>query len=288
MKRKFGSCLWIKERPQETADFYLSVFEDAHQEKVSYFVDDLHGVKGDILTITLRLAGREFVLLHGGPEFAPTPAISYVVTCPTKEQLFQVWKQLSEDGEVLMDLMELPDVGWFGWTNDRYGFSWQLKVAEGPQSITPSLLFANDLYGKGAEAIEYWISSFGQGELLFKLPDEAGHIQLAEFQLFAQPFYLMESAIPHDFTFSLANSFNVYCQDQQEIDRLWSTITDEGEEYPCGWMVDKYGVAWQTVTEGMDRLFDYRNGEKAYQATMAMYEMKKIDIDELRRIYEQA
>ncbi|WP_426081963.1 VOC family protein [Enterococcus sp. LJL51] len=288
MTHKFGSCLWLKEKPQETADFYLSVFEDARQTNISYFVDDLHGSKGDILTITLELGGHEFFLLNGGPDFTPTPAVSYVVTVATEAGLRKLWAQLSAEGDVLMELSELPGIGLFGWTNDRYGFSWQLKLAKGKQTITPALLFANELYGRADEAMTYWFDAFGQGEVLSRVPDSNGNIQIAEFQLYDQHFYSMDSEVSHNFGFSMANSFFVYCENQKEIDRLWQRIALDGAEYPCGWMQDKFGVAWQTVTEDMNQLFDAADFEKAYQTTMAMYEMKKIDIELLRKIHREA
>lgn len=287
-KHKFASCLWIEEKPQEVADFYLNAFEETKQGPVNYFVDDLHGTKGDILTISLDLSGQAFILLNGGPEFTPTPAISHVVTCSTKEQLVALWAKLRINGTILMELGEMPGLGLFGWLNDRYGFSWQLKLAEGKQTITPCFLFTNALNGKAEEAIDYWIASFGEGAIDLKLHDEEGEIRLASFHLFDQHFYIMDSAAAHDFGFSLATSFYIYCAGQEEINRLWDQITAEGEEYPCGWMLDKYGVAWQTVTEDMDQLFDYRTPEKAYKTVMALYEMKRIDIEMLRRIFDEA
>ncbi|MCB5952486.1 VOC family protein [Enterococcus sp. BWT-B8] len=98
--------------------------------------------------------------------------------------------------------------------------------------IIPSFFFVNDLYGKSREAMNDWIETFGNGEIIFDLPDEEGKMQLAKFNLFDQIFYIMDSTIPHNFTFSLGNSFYVYCKDQDEIGRLWNRIISEGEEYP--------------------------------------------------------
>lgn len=287
MSHKFVSCFWLNGNVKEATEFYLAAFDQTSQGKTDYFVDDLHGEIGDILTVSLTLANHKFVLLNGGPEFKPTPAISYMVTCSTEADLKELWNKLSENGTILMDIQELPGVGLFGWVNDPFGFSWQLQVQEGPQTITPCFLFANNNYGKGKEAIDFWLATFKQGQELFREPDEQGNIKIASFQLYDQTFYLMESDIPHAFSFSLANSFCIYCENQAEIDSLWDTVTKEGEEYPCGWMVDKFGVAWQTVTEELDEWLSSDKGNKAKQTMLALYEMKKIDLATLKKVYEE-
>lgn len=290
MNNKFASCLWMRDHVQEAAEFYQAIFERSKQRNTLYYVDSLHGKAGDILTISLELAGTEFILLNGGPEFSPTPAVSYLVTCSSENQLRTLWSQLSQDGEILMALEEFPEVGLFGWTNDRYGFSWQLRLgAEELQTITPCLLFANELDGKAAEAVDSWIAAFGSnGQLLFHSDDTRGHWQIAEFTLADQHFYIMESDIPHDFGFSMANSFYVYCEDQAEIDAYWAALTKHGQEFPCGWAMDAYGISWQIATRDMDQLFDAKEFNKAYQTTQAMYDMKKIDINELRKVHAAA
>lgn len=130
MEQQFGCCLWFNGHLSEAADFYSSTFEDSRIVNQTHFITDEHGEIGDLLTITLELAGCEFLLLNGGDDFSPSPAISYVVNCENEEQLLNVWKQLNHDGETLMPLTDYPELGKFGWTNDRYGFSWQVRLGE--------------------------------------------------------------------------------------------------------------------------------------------------------------
>jgi predicted 3-demethylubiquinone-9 3-methyltransferase (glyoxalase superfamily) len=91
---------------------------------------------------------------------------------------------------------------------------------------------------------------------------------------------------PH-FTFNEAISFQVSCETQDEVDYLWSTLSQGGEEGPCGWLKDKYGVSWQIVPTALAELIGDPDPEKAQQAMKAMLGMGKIDIEALRRAVNQ-
>jgi predicted 3-demethylubiquinone-9 3-methyltransferase (glyoxalase superfamily) len=93
-----------------------------------------------------------------------------------------------------------------------------------------------------------------------------------------------------DFKFSEAISLLVECDDQQEIDRLWTTLTaDGGEESMCGWLKDKYGLSWQIVPSNWDTRFQEAPGNEGKMKAMldAMYQMKKLDIQTLEAAYNQ-
>lgn len=289
MANKFAFCLWNNGKTQEMADFYLDIFEQAQQTQISHVLSDLHGTPGDILTITLELAGSEFLLLNGGSEFTPTPAVSYIIQCPDETQTREVWHKLSTNGEQLMPLENTEELGLFGWTNDQFGISWQVvyKPELSEQSILPCLLFANELAGKVEYAVDTWIQIFTHGEVLQKEVHEDGSLNMLLFKLYDQEFLIIDSKIPHEFSFSLANSFYVYCEGQPEIDRLFYALEKKGTPLPCGWITDEFGVAWQLVTRTIDQLFDDRHPEKSYQATLALFEMTKIDIGKLQRVYDQ-
>lgn len=287
MMHEFGCCLWVDGRTQEIADYYLDIFEASWQNRVDYVVDDTHQKIGDILTIELELAGCEFLLLNGGPEFKPTPAVSYVVYCESGEQLVQVWRKLSTGGKILQPLAEDAVFGYTGKTIDPYGFSWQVCLADRPQRIVPHLLFAGTLYGKAKEAIALWTDAFG-GALQFSIPDKKGKLQLAGFTLRDQEFLISEQPDSLPFSFSMANSFYLYCKDQADIDQVWAAITADGTEYDCGWMNDRYDLSWQTTTRDLADLFAGPDLEQARQVTLALYEMKRLDIEKLRQVYDAA
>src|SRR5829696_3383925 len=79
-----------------------------------------------------------------------------------------------------------------------------------------------------------------------------------------------------------AVSFQINCDDQQAIDYYWEKLTDGGEEGPCGWCKDKYGLSWQVTPAGMDELFSDDDKSRAERAMRAMFEMKKLDIAALK------
>ena len=88
------------------------------------------------------------------------------------------------------------------------------------------------------------------------------------------------------FTFSEAVSFLITCADQAEIDYYWERLTDGGEEGPCGWCKDRFGLSWQVVPEGMDELFSDPDPSRAERAMRAMFEMRKLDVAALRAAAE--
>ena len=85
------------------------------------------------------------------------------------------------------------------------------------------------------------------------------------------------------FEFSEAISFQVSCKDQDEVDKYWNELSEGGEEGPCGWLKDKFGLSWQIVPTALPELLSNPDKEKAQRVMAAMLEMKKIEIDELER-----
>jgi predicted 3-demethylubiquinone-9 3-methyltransferase (glyoxalase superfamily) len=85
-----------------------------------------------------------------------------------------------------------------------------------------------------------------------------------------------------DFSFTPAISFYVRCEDQDEIDRLWDALTDGGEEQPCGWLVDRFGLSWQIVPAELDQLIGGGDAERSRRVLEALWKMQKIEIQPLR------
>jgi predicted 3-demethylubiquinone-9 3-methyltransferase (glyoxalase superfamily) len=78
----------------------------------------------------------------------------------------------------------------------------------------------------------------------------------------------------------------VYCDTQEEIDNYWSKLTQDGEESMCGWLKDKYGVSWQIIPRVLKEYFAERDMEKRASVERAMFRMRKLIIEDLRRAYE--
>lgn len=102
-----------------------------------------------------------------------------------------------------------------------------------------------------------------------------------QFELDGQLFVALNGG--PEFKFSEAISFSVNCEGQDEVDKYWDALSAGGEEGPCGWLKDKYGLSWQIVPTALSRLLGDPDREKAQQAMQAMLKMKKIEIGELER-----
>ncbi len=111
-------------------------------------------------------------------------------------------------------------------------------------------------------------------------PGPAGEVMTVEWELDGQRLVGINGG--PQFTFSEAVSLAVMCRDQDEIDHYWERLSDGGEEGPCGWLKDRYGVSWQVVPEGMDDVFSDPDPSRAERAMQAMLGMGKIDVAALQ------
>jgi predicted 3-demethylubiquinone-9 3-methyltransferase (glyoxalase superfamily) len=105
------------------------------------------------------------------------------------------------------------------------------------------------------------------------------------FVLEGQPFVALNGG--PEFTFSPAISFVVNCKTQKEIDDLWKKLSHGGEEVECGWLKDKYGVSWQIVPAVLGEMVSDPDPEKSESVMQALLRMKKLDIEGLKRAYDQ-
>lgn len=107
-----------------------------------------------------------------------------------------------------------------------------------------------------------------------------GSVLTVEFELFDQPFLALNGG-PH-FTHSPAVSFQVFCDTQEEVDRLWNAlVADGGEESMCGWCSDRFGVSWQIIPRRLTELLSSSDPEVARRTTERMMTMSKIVIADL-------
>ena len=101
-----------------------------------------------------------------------------------------------------------------------------------------------------------------------------------EFELEGLPFIALNGG--PEFTFTEAISLQVNCESQAEVDRFWTTLSEGGEEGPCGWLKDRFGLSWQIVPTRLNELV--ADPDRAGQRAMAaMLRMGKLDIAELVR-----
>lgn len=88
------------------------------------------------------------------------------------------------------------------------------------------------------------------------------------------------------FDFTMANSLLIHCNTQDEIDECWEKLSAGGQKIQCGWLTDKYGVAWQIAPAILREMLGDKDPAKAGRVMKAMMQMKKIEIEPLKKAYE--
>ena len=147
-------------------------------------------------------------------------------------------------------------------------------------NITPNLWFD----GNVEEAANFYVSVFPNSRIVStsRYPegsDKAGEVLTVEWELNGNPFVGINGG--PQFTFDEAISFQITCENQEEIDRYWDALTaDGGEEGPCGWVKDRFGLSWQVVPDGMAEIFS--DPARAKPAFEAMMTMRKLDMAALQ------
>ncbi|HEX8159824.1 MAG TPA: VOC family protein [Solirubrobacteraceae bacterium] len=150
------------------------------------------------------------------------------------------------------------------------------------QKIIPNLWFDTE----AEEAASFYTSVFENSRVVHVAhyteagPRPAGTVMSVEFELNGQRFVAINGG--PQFKFDEAVSFQINCETQDEIDYYWERLSDGGEEGPCGWLKDKYGLSWQVVPTGMEELFSDPDPQRAQRAMQAMLKMGKLDIAALR------
>lgn len=155
------------------------------------------------------------------------------------------------------------------------------------QKITPYLWFDN----QAEEAANYYTSIFANSRILHVErygeagPGPKGTTMIVTFELDGQEFMALNGG--PQFKFNEAISFYVSCKTQEEVDELWEKLSKGGEEGPCGWLKDRYGVSWQIIPTALTEMLGDPNPEKSQRVMKAMLGMGKIDIQGLKQAYEQ-
>jgi predicted 3-demethylubiquinone-9 3-methyltransferase (glyoxalase superfamily) len=112
-------------------------------------------------------------------------------------------------------------------------------------------------------------------------PGPEGSVMTVSFELGGRRFVGLNGGPAYRFTEAV--SFAVTCDTQEEVDRYWNALSAEGEEGPCGWLKDRFGLSWQIVPEALPRLLSDPDRDRSRRVMTAMLGMKKLQIDELER-----
>ncbi len=141
--------------------------------------------------------------------------------------------------------------------------------------------------GQAEQAAAHYITIFPQSEILGVTrygpgtPGPEGSVMTVSFSLDGQQFVGLNGG--PQFTFSEAISFQIHCADQDEVDYYWNRLSEAGEQGPCGWLKDRFGVSWQVVPTVLLELVEGPDSGRGQRAFQAMLGMSKIDIAELLR-----
>jgi predicted 3-demethylubiquinone-9 3-methyltransferase (glyoxalase superfamily) len=155
------------------------------------------------------------------------------------------------------------------------------------QTIVPCLWFDTE----GEAAARFYTSVFPNsriGEVSrygSAGPRSEGTVMTVSFELNGQGFVALNGG--PEFKFNEAISFQVSCETQEEVDSYWRQLSEGGEEGPCGWLKDRFGVSWQIVPTALPRLLGDPDAERSQRVMRAMLGMKKIEIEGLERAAAQ-
>ncbi len=159
------------------------------------------------------------------------------------------------------------------------------------QKITPFLWFDN----QAEEAANFYVSIFNNSRIrnVTRYGEEGakvagrprGSVMTVEFQLEGQDFIALNGG--PQFTFTEAISLSVDCKTQNEVDELWRRLSQGGEEGPCGWLKDKYGLSWQINPSVLGEMLNDPDPVRSNRVMQAMLQMKKINIERLKQAYGQ-
>jgi len=153
------------------------------------------------------------------------------------------------------------------------------------QKITPFLWFDH----QAEEAAQFYtsifknskvkgVSRYGEGT-----PGPAGSVMTVAFELDGQEFTALNGGPQIKFTEAV--SFVVNCETQKEVDEYWEKLSKGGQEVQCGWLKDKFGLSWQIVPRVLFDMILDKDNRKSARVMKAVMQMKKLDIDTLKKAY---
>ncbi|MDO5654992.1 MAG: VOC family protein [Flavobacteriaceae bacterium] len=265
MKNKIYPCIWCNQNAEQIAAFYGSVLPQTEIIKTSENV------------VLLQMCGQNLMLLNAPNKITLNPAISLMFISPDQQLIDNIWEELLNEGNILMEKNKYPWSENYGWIQDKFGVSWQLYTGAAPenqQNMVPNLMFTQSMNGKAAEAADFYRSIFPDSEKRSMKLRENGEVEHGEFKILDYLLMIIDGGIGHNFSFNEGISFVINCENQEEIDTYWNAfLANDAVEAQCGWLKDRYGISWQIIPQNLDELL-----QKPH-AIHSFIQMKKIQIN---------
>jgi predicted 3-demethylubiquinone-9 3-methyltransferase (glyoxalase superfamily) len=158
------------------------------------------------------------------------------------------------------------------------------------QGITPCLWFDH----QAEEAANFYVAVFKNSKIthVSRYPEAgqeihhkaAGSVMVVAFELDGMPFTALNGG--PNFKFDEAVSFQIMCETQADIDYYWNALTRGGQEGPCGWLKDKFGLSWQVVPTAIPKMMSDPDSKKSARVMNAFMKMKKLDINTLQQAFD--
>ena len=147
------------------------------------------------------------------------------------------------------------------------------------QKITPFLWFDNN----AEEAMQFYTSIFKDSGIknVHRVGDQ---VLMGTFELNGQQFMVLNGGPRYKFTEAV--SLFVKCDTQEEVDEYWDKLVEGGQEQPCGWLKDRFGLSWQIIPNALGELLGDKDPARAKRVMDAMLKMKKIEVAKLRAAYD--
>lgn len=285
--------LWFDSESEAAAEFYTSIFPNSQITRKTTYPKELEEVSGktadSVLTVEFSLNGKEFIAINGGPQFKFNHSISFVVHCATRAEIDRLWEKLCEGGQVIRKMGNYIIADQIGWVIDRFGILWVVVRLDHPDYIVPCLLFDKSQKKVAIDVIKQYGAVFQvDKETIRKSIEEISNPATETLSFCYLPLLHSELMIALwkdliDVKFNEAVSLMINCQDQEEIDYYWSTLSAGGSEQQCGWLKDRFGVSWQVSPLELLNLTEQGDRKNGRKTTAAMLEMTKLNIKELRK-----
>ena len=292
--RSLNHGLWFNNQAEEAARFYTSIFPNSGIGYIARYGKEgfeyHRQPEGAVMSVEFNLSGLGFTALNGGPKFTPNPSITFFVACESKEELDQLYIRLTENGNVIVPLGKYDWSEHYAWVQDRNGIAWELMLCRPGdigQKISPSLVFTN---GRAEEAVRFYTSVFENSQIAGILKykkgegEPEGSVKHCMFTLMGQQFMAADYS-RFDFPFNEAITIIINCDTQPKIDHYWNKLADGGEEGPCGWLKDKFGVSWQVESVQLTEMLRHPDKEKVRKVSEAFMQMNKFDIKTLEEAF---